>query len=580
MSNAKDSAYIKQYWQYLKPHKRLLGLSVGLIPVISFLHIVQPLLMKHGIDSNIMTKGLPGLTKTAALLALCISGEFILRATQAYMFQYIGQHSVTEIRKNLFTHVLDFSMTYFDKTPQGTITSRLTSDIESLNDSFASGVVTIVADILTVTGILIAMFMLSVKLTLVTLIVVPPLIIIVQFCQKRLRYHYNNIRSTLGQLNAAIQEQLEGIVIVQLFNRQVKNLGAIKALNREYRRSTTSSVIYDAFLYSFMESLGSVMIAVIIWVGWGQHQGGYLTLGLLVAFIDYIIKFFQPLKEMSNKVAILQHALAALEKIFGTFTIKDAIPKGQTQLPKIKGNIKVNNVSFAYPGHEEKAILNQISFHMPPGKVVAIVGPTGSGKSTINKLITNMYQGYSGDITLDGINVKEIAPQSLGHAISSVTQDVQLFSDTVRFNITMGNDAISDDAIWDALEGVQAQELVKSWKKGLDTVLSNRGMGLSAGQAQLIAFARALAADTPIVFLDEATAAIDSLSEQKIQAAIEVILKKKTVLVIAHRLSTIRMADTILAMKNGRIVESGNHDNLMDQNGFYAKLFRVQFESI
>ena len=577
MSFENDKKYIVQYWNYLKKHSKLLTVGFILIPFISLLHLFQPYITKYGIDENILKNDYSGLTLTATLFAMCVIGEFISRCLQSFIFQYIGQQTIAEIRKDLFKHVLTFSSSYFDKTPLGTITSRLTTDIEALNDSFASGDVTLLSDLLTLIGIIGFMLYLSPKLTLIAILIVPPLAIISNFFRIKLRYCFNKIRTLTGKMTGMLQEQLHGVSIIQLFGRYSKNYSMFKKINSDYRKANVQSVVYDALLYSLVEAISSVAVALVLWYGWGQYNQSLVTIGLLVAFIEYIQKFFHPLKELSNKFAILQHTLAALEKIFGTFEVRDSIPKGTIPLKSLNEEINFSNVSFAYPSHEDKKILHDLNFKIKKGQTLAIVGPTGSGKTTISRILTKLYIGYTGSITVDNNEIKDIVTKDLRQLSSIVSQDVQLFSSSIKFNITLGNPSVTDEMMVSAAKKVQIHADILGHENGYDSLVQNGGQNLSAGQAQLITFARALASPAPLILLDEATASVDSQSEAKIQSALEEILTQKTVIVIAHRLSTIKKADTILAMKNGQCIEMGTHDELMAKDGYYAKLFKLQF---
>jgi ATP-binding cassette subfamily B multidrug efflux pump len=578
MSNfSTDKQYLAQYMHYVMRHKKRLLLSLCAIPLIAGIHIAQPLILKYAIDHVFLAKAYDKLHVVASLLAVAVVAEFSLRSLQSFLFQHIGQHTVTDIRHDLFKHVSSLKMSYFDRTPQGMLTSRLTSDLESLNDSFATGVVTLIADVLTIIGILTAMLFLSVELTVITLIITPPLFMFVNICRKQLRTQYNAIRSTIGKLNASIQEQLEGLPIIQQYNRQRVNESEFDTLNTAYRKATISSVSYDALLYSVIESMASITLGIVIGYALGFQQSDAITIGLLVAFIDYIQKFFQPLKEISNKFAILQHALASLEKIFGLFNETDTIQTKPLKLHDFSGKITLSNLHFSYPSHPDKPVINGISFDVHPGQTIAIVGPTGSGKSSLIKLFLGLYDGYTGSICMDGKELNTLDCQSVRRQMVTVGQDAKLFNRSIAFNITLGNPNISEDQVLKALTLANAMHIVNKRPKGIHDTIHQFGQQLSAGEAQLIGFARALASSAPVILLDEATANIDSLSEHAIQQATNALLQEKTVIVIAHRLSTIQHADTIIALKNGHIIEQGNHAELMAANGFYAKLYGMQF---
>ena len=574
---SKDLNYLRLYSAYLKPHWKLLGFGFVIIPLISVVHLIQPFLMKKGIDENIANSDFDGLFITASLFGFFVLLELIFRSTQSYIFQRVGIQSVTALRKDLFSHILKQSSSYYDKTPSGRLVTRVTSDIEALNETFSSGVVTLLADILTLLGVLACMFYLNTKLTLIALISIPPLFLLVNYFKKRLRHYYNGIRSAVSRLNSYLQEQLEGYLIVQLFLREDKNFRGFQKENEEYKQANMGSIVHDSLLYSVMEGISSVVIAFMIFYGFGEFEDKAITLGLLVAFIELVRKFFQPLKELSSKFAILQAALAALEKIFSAFAINEIVPSGKEVLNNEEFSLEFKNVSFSYPGYEDKPILKNISFKINPGEVIAIVGPTGSGKSSISKLVSHLYSGYEGSILVSGKELRELCIDSLRKKIASVTQDVELFSRDIDFNISLGNPEVSDEDIKEAADLAEIGSFIETLPEKYKTKLLSKGQLMSAGQAQLISIARALAQKTPFVVLDEATASVDSLSEQRLQAATEEVLKNKTVLVIAHRLSTIRQADKIIALKDGEIVESGTHESLMKKDGYYKKLYQMQF---
>ena len=575
-----DKRYLIEYWQYLKKHRLLLGLALLLIPLLSFFNLAQPYLIKKAIDDAIIVGDMALLQVITMLFAGCVLFDFLSRSIQVFLFQYIGQKTVQDIRADLFQHVLNLSARYYDKTPLGVVTSRLTSDIESLNESFASGLVTLLADLLTLIGIVIVMFLLSPKLTFITILILPPMVLVVNFFRIKLRAAFDMIRLTLGKMNGYIQEQFQGIAVLQLFQQESRSIQRFKVLNRTYKHATLSSVTYDAMLYSLIDSLNSILIALIIWYGWGQYVGNMVTLGVLVAFVDYIHRFFTPLKEISTKFAILQHALASLDKIFSTFDIKDYIYSGDQKIQSFEGNIMFKSVSFAYKGFEDKPVLSDVSFSLKKGQLLALVGPTGSGKTTVLRLLSKLYDGYTGQITLDSYDLTTLQLPAVRKLIAVVNQEITLFSQSIAFNITLGNKAISTSKMIEAAKQVSIHDFIMSLPGGYDYCLERGDQSLSAGQSQLISFARALASDSPILLLDEATAAVDSVAEAAIQKGLDVLLAQKTAIVVAHRLSTVQHADLILAFNEGKVIECGNHKALIQRDGFYAKLFNMQFAGI
>ncbi len=576
----KDKQYLLSYWTYLKQQQKWLILACLLIPIIAAISIIQPYLLKKAIDDAIVQNNSSLLTTIALLFGGLVILDFLCKTCQTFLFQFIGQKTILAIRYDLFNHVITLSTRYYDNTPLGVITSRLTSDIESLNESFTSGLVTLLTDILTLVGIISVMFMLSPKLTTVTLLVLPPMYFIVNFFRKKLRFYYNKIRTTIGHLNATIQEQLQGVNVIQMYQQTTNSFNQFNKVNQTYTHSTLKSVTYDATLYSIIESIYAIMIALMIWYGWAQYQQDIITIGLLVAFIDYIHKFFMPLKELSTKFAILQHALASLEKIFSTLEITDNIPLGTKKPSTLTGDICFNNVSFSYKGHENKPILNNLSFSIKPHQLVAIVGPTGSGKTSILRLISKLYSGYCGSITFNNHELSTINTAYLRQHISVINQENTLFTQTIAFNITLGNKNITPKQIETAAKQVYIHDFIMSLPHQYNTVLTKGSQSISAGQAQLINFARAIVNPCPIILLDEATANIDSLTEQNIQHSLTHLLQEKTAIVVAHRLSTIKNADIILAINDGTIIEYGSHKELINKKGFYANLFNMQFASL
>jgi ATP-binding cassette subfamily B protein len=574
----KDIHYLKRYWACLRVYKGLLALAFVLIPLLTVVHLMQPYLLKVGIDTYILTKDISGLYKLSMSFAVVVVLEFIFRSMQSYLFQYIGQKTVTAMRSDLFRHILSLSSSYFDQTPVGQMTTRLTSDMESLNESFSSGMVTLLSDLLIVVSIIGVMFYLNAPLTCVVLVFVPLIVVVLNFFRKKLRSYFARMRDTMGHLNALLQEQLQGVHVIQMFRRESKNDQEFEQYNREFRKTVIASVSYDAILYSFVEALSSVVIAVLIWAVFDDYLGGSaITLGLLVAFIDYVQKLFAPLKDLSSKFTFLQNALASLEKIFGAFDVDEHILSGKKSIENFSGDIRFEKVHFAYPGYEDKPILKDISFEMKPKQVVALVGPTGSGKTSVSRLISRLYDGYEGQIFLDNVEIRELNLAQLRSKIAVVLQDLYMLSRSVAFNITLGNPHITKEQMIHAAELAQVDTFIRKLPQGYETLLDHKNNSLSQGEAQLISFARALASDAPIVLFDEATSSVDSINEQLIQRSVDNLLKKKTVLVIAHRLSTIQKADLILALKDGKIIERGTHEELLAIDGFYAKLFKMQF---
>lgn len=572
-----DFTYLKRYWPHLKPHKFLLGVSLMLIPGIATFNLLQPYLLQVGIDQHILKQDVSGLLTLLIVYAVCVIGEFAFRSCQMYLFSYIGQKSVLSIRDSLFNYFLSVPMSYFDKTPQGQINAKITTDVESLTESFASGLVTLLADLVTVIGIAIAMMLLNFQLSLYVLGSAPFLVLFINICRKQLRHYYSLTRKTLGQLVGIVQEHLEGVEIVQQFGTYFQHQDDFKVLNNRYKTSSIRSVYYDAVLYSVIEALGTLLIAFALFNSIPLLKESSLSLGVLVAFIAYIQRFFEPLKELSSKFAILQHTLAALEKIFSVYDIKQEVFDGKIKLKEDIEQLSFEFINFAYPNKANHPVLKDVSFKLNKHETLALVGPTGSGKSTVSKLIFRLYSGYSGQITLNGRNIQDYTLDSLRKSLSFVNQDVLLFSEqSVAFNITLDNPSINEENMIAAAKICNIHHKIMSLPQGYQTIIDEQNHSFSLGESQLISLARAIATPAQLVILDEATAAIDSLTEKAIQKALLELFKTKTVLVIAHRLSTIKSANRILVLHQGQCHEQGTHQELMAKKGLYAKYYTLQ----
>lgn len=573
-----DLKYLNSYWNYLKESKGLLFTALIIIPFIALFHLVQPLLIKTGIDNYILKNNYHGFITISALFFISLVAEFLLKTIQVFLFQYIGQFTIKKIRKDLYYFCLNLPQSYFDKTPIGTVTTRLTTDMEALNESFASGLVTLITDIITIIGIFIAMAYLNLKLTLYCLILLPILYFMVNFFRINLRRCYDKSRTAMSNLNSFLQEQLQGIEIVQLFGKELQRFSVFNHANTDYKDATIKAVKFDSILYSLIDALSSILVGLIIWVSLPDIDHHVITLGLLIAFIDYINKLFSPLKELSSKFAVLQNALSALEKIFTLFTIDLPHKNTQSVYTEFNHSIHFKQVSYTYKGFN-KQVLKTLSFSIKKGSTIALVGPTGSGKSTIIRLLSGLYDDYKGDILIDSTQLSSLSGEALGDLITTVSQTVSIFSNTIKFNITLGRD-VNEKKLNTVIEALQLSTLLSKFDDGIDTVLTHGIKHLSKGEAQLISFARALVSTSPILILDEATSSLDSLTESVITKALSSLSNDKTIIIIAHRLSTIKHADMIYVLNDGQFIESGDHQKLMDENGFYAKLYKLQLETV
>lgn len=565
-----DARIARELWPFLRADGRWYLTALLLAPLSAALVIAQPWLLQQAIDGYIIPGDLAGL-QTAALFYLgAVVAGFLVETTHSLCLGVGAMRTVTSVRKAIYAHTLRLGPTYFDREPTGRLLTRATSDVEAVGETLTAGAITIVLDVLQVVGILAAMLWLDARLTLAVLVVAPPLAIILDLLRRRLRRLYVEVRVSLTALNAFVSERLRGIETVQLYADEARTAQRFHDRVERYRKATVRTNIYDALLYAVVDGTTAITLALLLWWGSGGVLEGATTAGVLAAFIDYVSKLFRPIQEFSGKVATLQRAGASLSKIFELLAVTETVNGGGTKLTQVEGQLVVRSLRFAYP--EGPDVLHGVDLALRPGLSVGVCGRTGSGKSTLGRLITRTYGGYRGSITLDGHELRDLDVACARKAVGAVRQDVQLFPGSVRFNLTLGA-PIADAALLDAIRLAHAEPVVARLG-GLDGQIAGGGRNLSGGEAQLLSFARTLAHDPAIVVLDEATASVDALTEARIQAATEALLSRKPTLVIAHRLSTLRACGHILVMKDGRVVEAGDHDALMALGGVYAGMVR------
>jgi ATP-binding cassette subfamily B protein len=557
--------YVRQDWP-------LYTLALLAAPITTVLMVVQPWLLKTAIDDHILANDVAGVLEIAWWYLGAVLVGFGAEALYMLALSYAAMKTIASVRRDVYAHTLRLQRAYFDKHPTGRLLTRVTSDVEALGETLTAGAVTILLDVLLVIGILVAMFSIEAKLTGLLLLLGPPLAIVLDVVRRRLRRLYITVRSTLSALNAYMAERITGLAVVQLYRDEERTLTTFDEKLKAYRDTTIQSNIWDALMFAIVDGLSSVCMAILLWYGAGAFGETAVSAGVLAAFIEYISRLFGPIREFSQKLAVIQRAAAALEKIFGLLDTDARIRFGDVDLPGELQRVAVEDLRFAYtPG---EPILKGLSFEVEAGRVLAIVGRTGSGKSTIGRILTRAYAGYEGSIRVDGVEITDLTEASLRGSIGVVQQDVQLFGGTVRFNLTLGAD-IPDERLLEAVRLCRATALVERLG-GLDGRITAKGGNVSVGEGQLLSFARTLATETPMVILDEATANVDSLTEAAIQAATDVLLERRTVIVIAHRLSTVMKADEILVMDAGRVLERGDHATLMARQGVYHGLFESQ----
>jgi ATP-binding cassette subfamily B multidrug efflux pump len=576
-----DIALLRRLWRYVRPYRGQFVIALLCLPLTSAFLLAQPYMLKLAIDGYIAHKDLHGLTIAGLLFVGALIGEFVFFYWQYYATMTVAQQSLADLRRDLFAHLQKLPASFFERNPVGRLVTRLTTDVDAINEAFTAGTLTIFMDLLTMVGIIVIMFMLDPWLSLVTLALLPPLLVALNFFRVRSRETYRTIRERLARINAFLQETLSGIMVVQLFAQERKLFAEFERRNREHRDANHLSNMYEATLFSVVEAVGSISIALMLWYGAGQVGTGVVALGTLVAFIEYLQKFFVPIREFSTKYTTMQSAMTALERVFQLLDTPVTITSpSDPYFPPARacGRITFEHVWFAYKG--EDWVLRDVSFTIEPGEKIALVGATGAGKTTISKLLNRFYDVQRGAILIDGVDVRQWDLQALRRQIGVVLQDVFLFAGDVATNITLGREDISQAALEGAARSVNADRFIRELPRGYAEQLRERGSNLSSGQRQLLSFARALAYDPLILILDEATSSVDPEAELLIQDALTKLMAGRTTLVIAHRLSTIQNADRILVMHKGHLREVGTHQELMAQRGIYWRLCRLQYAGV
>jgi ATP-binding cassette subfamily B multidrug efflux pump len=575
---AYDRRLMRRFAGYLHPHRATILGVLLLLPLIAGAKLVQPYIVKIAIDNHIVTGDLTGLPALAALFLGLIFGESLLTYAEVYLLQRIGQQVMFEIREQLFTHLQKLSLSFFDRTPAGGLVTRLTSDVEVLGEMFAAGIITIVGDLLLLAGIVGVMLWMNPKLSLVTFSVLPILLFVVFRFRRLMRDAFRQVRSRLAILNSFLAESIGGMAIIQLFNQQENERSRFTELNATYRDANRPVITWDASLYALVETLSSVAVGLIIWYGGGEIVQGALSFGALVAFIQYSEKFFGPIRDLSSKYSVMQGAMAALERIFNLLDSEEYLLEDgkTTESPFPVETVEFRDVWFAY--RDDDYVLKRVSLTLRRGEKLAIVGETGGGKTTVTRLLSRLYDIRRGSITINGIDIREMPLRLLRSRIGIVLQEPFLFTGTIASNITLGDEAAAA-RMEEAAKTVGADRFINRLPKGFDEEVRERGNNFSAGERQLISFARAVAFDPEILVLDEATSSVDSASERLIQEGLRGLLTGRTSIVVAHRLSTIRDADRIVVIHRGEKREEGTHEELMAAQGIYYRLHQLQFKS-
>ncbi|MBF0613122.1 MAG: ABC transporter ATP-binding protein [Magnetococcales bacterium] len=572
-----DWHLMSRFLSYTRPHAGLLLLATLLVPINTLLQLAQPWVIKIAVDSHLVTGKLEGFATLLWILAGLILAQLATGYFQSLTTSLLGHRVVRDMRKQLFGHVLTLDAAYFAKNASGRITNRISNDTEAVSQMVNAGLVNLVSDLLLLAGIGISMVILSPKLSLAVLVTMPLLILATLYAARGLRNLQRRGRVLQSRMASQFTEEIGGHQVVRLFRRQEKNRQEFAKLNKEYLDISLQSNFLEAFQFSFVEAAATVVVALLFWYGGYLSVEEGVSIGVLVAFIEYIRRVFVPIRELSNRFTTMQAAMTALERIFDLLDTPPAVLSSATAIPPqpLQGEITFENVSFAYGG---EPVLWNFSCKIKPGERVAVVGPTGAGKSTLIKLLNRTHDVSSGRVLLDGVDVRELPLRQLRQQVGVIAQETFLFAGTIRENISLGDPAISLERVQWAARQTGADTFIDALPKGYETPLAERGVNLSVGQRQLLGIARTLAFDPPILVMDEATSSVDTISERLIQRAMDLLLQGRTAIIVAHRLSTILDAHRILVLHQGRLEEEGTHAQLLAKGGIYDKLYTLQFQ--
>lgn len=578
LGKAYDLRLIRRLWKYIVPYRRLFWFAMALLPLQQAFGLAQPYLMKVAIDQYIAQGDLWGLQSVALLFLGALAGETVTVFFHYYLTMAVAQRCLADLRVEIFSHVQKLSMSYFDRNPVGRLVTRMTTDVDVLQEMFSSGVMTLISDFIMVAWIIAIMFYIHADLALVSLALIPPMALAINFFRIKARQTYRRIRERIARINAYLGEAISGMTVIQLLAREEKTYREFDELNADHRDAYHLSNLYEAALYSMVEAAGSVSVALLLWYGGGEVLHGVIGIGTVVAFKEYLHRFFVPLRDFSQKYAVMQSAMSSAERIFQLLDTPVAIasPKTAVVARPFRGEVRFENVWFHYKAGDP--VLKGVSLRIEPGEKIAVVGATGSGKTTIIKLLNRFYDIQQGRIEVSGIDVRDWDLQALRRHVGVVLQDVFLFSGDIRENLALGDRSVPMERIERAARLANADSFIHRLPEGFGAPVRERGSNFSGGQKQLLSLARVLVFEPDILVMDEATSSVDTETEALIQDALERVLRDRTCLLIAHRLSTIRNADRIIVLHRGEVREIGSHAQLMDRRGIYYRLYQLQYE--
>jgi ATP-binding cassette, subfamily B, multidrug efflux pump len=576
--NLFDWNVLTRLFAFIRPYRSFFILQIIISFTVAALAVVKPILIQKAIDVYIPN----AMAQELLMQVLALVGVLLLHAMisygNTYLADWMGQNIIRDIRIRLYSHLVQFRSSYFDKTPIGRLVTRNISDVEALTNFTSEGLAGIFSDFLQIIFILVVMFYMSWKLTLLSLCTLPLMLLSTYVFKEKIKSSFQAVRVAVGNLNTFVQEHLTGMMVVQLFNREQEEMRRFKEINREHRNANLRSVFYYSIYFPVAEIIGALGVGTLLWFGASEVLNADVKIGTLVVFTLYLAMFFRPIRMIADRFNTLQMAVVSADRILQLLdTTEETEPNGTHSQEKVAGEVTFDHVWFSYL--PEEWVLRDLSFSVPAGGSLALVGPTGAGKSSIIQVLTRFYEYQKGTITLDGTDLRNWDNRNLRKHIGLVQQDVFLFTDSLRNNISLGNAEISDDVIHEAIQKVGA-DFIYRMPGGLDFRVQERGNNLSAGQRQLITFVRTMVYNPSVLILDEATAHIDPETEAIIQKAMHTLMLGRTSIIIAHRLSTIRNADQIIVLEKGLIAEKGNHEDLLRQNGLYARMHRLQFEAL